>query len=415
MTATPTVTATPTQPPAPIFTNAQFTYDGDGKRVKSVMTTNVGSTTTFFIGVHYEVTGTSITKYYFAGSQRIAMRKNGALYYLLGDHLGSTSIVTDANGVVVSETKYKAWGEVRHQSGVTPTEYGFTGQFSHAADFGLLFYNARWYDVSLGRFAQADTIVPGGIQGLDRYAYVNNSPVNYVDPSGHSYCDSQYAFQEDCSDGNSDILKSQVKIGFGTIKGFNSNGQPEIEALIGGSTLVNDQHTLVTATHVLPGGEKARNDKVPFEFNVPYMFVFDSNGNVHIYSTDGIEVQYADDAAVLVLPFDLSDDYQPATISDDLDAIYEQGGTLTAAYIDGDHRQANNQQTVDVVSLGGPFGNRAVVTNPGGIIGAGDSGGGVFHNGELVGVLSQGNGSPIVLVRGFGITSWDRLFGVQAR
>jgi hypothetical protein len=48
-----------------------------------------------------------------------------------------------------------------------------------------MFYNARWYDSTTGRFAQADTIVPGGVQGLDRYAYVNNSPVNYVDPSGH--------------------------------------------------------------------------------------------------------------------------------------------------------------------------------------------------------------------------------------
>jgi len=52
--------------------------------------------------------------------------------------------------------------------------------------FGLMFYNARWYDPSLGRFAQADTIVPGGVQGLDRYAYANNSPLIYIDPSGHS-------------------------------------------------------------------------------------------------------------------------------------------------------------------------------------------------------------------------------------
>ncbi|MBK6647094.1 MAG: hypothetical protein IPG44_15350 [Anaerolineales bacterium] len=113
------------------------------------------------------------------------MRKDTTLYYLLSDHLGSTSIVTDAAGTVISQTRYKAWGEVRHQSGVTPTEYGFTGQFSHAADFGLMFYNARWYDFSLGRFAQADSIIPPGVQGLDRYAYVNNSPMNYVDPSGH--------------------------------------------------------------------------------------------------------------------------------------------------------------------------------------------------------------------------------------
>ena len=47
------------------------------------------------------------------------------------------------------------------------------------------YYNARWYDSSLGRFAQADTIVPGGVQGYDRYAYTNNNPLNYADPSGH--------------------------------------------------------------------------------------------------------------------------------------------------------------------------------------------------------------------------------------
>jgi RHS repeat-associated protein len=51
--------------------------------------------------------------------------------------------------------------------------------------FGLMFYNARWYDPALGRFAQADTIIPGGVQGLDRYAYANNNPILYTDPSGH--------------------------------------------------------------------------------------------------------------------------------------------------------------------------------------------------------------------------------------
>jgi hypothetical protein len=37
----------------------------------------------------------------------------------------------------------------------------------------------------LGRFAQADSIVPGGVQGLDRYAYVNNAPVQNTDPTGY--------------------------------------------------------------------------------------------------------------------------------------------------------------------------------------------------------------------------------------
>lgn len=50
------------------------------------------------------------------------------------------------------------------------------------------YYNARWYDSSLGRFAQADTIISGGVQGYDRYAYVSNSPLRYTDPTGHMMC-----------------------------------------------------------------------------------------------------------------------------------------------------------------------------------------------------------------------------------
>lgn len=172
-------------PLASIFFGAIFVYDGDGHRVKSVMTTDAGISTTYFVGTHYEVTDGIVTKYYYAGSQRIALRKNGALNFLIGDHLGSTSFVTDASGVVINQTQYKAWGEERYSSGTKQTGYGYTGQYSYAADFGLQFYNARWYDSSLGRFTSADTIVPGGVQGYDRYAYANNNPLNYTDPDGH--------------------------------------------------------------------------------------------------------------------------------------------------------------------------------------------------------------------------------------
>jgi len=138
------------------------------------------------VGNVYEVTGSTVTKYYYAGSQRVAMRKGASLYFLLGDHLGSTSIITNGNGGLYSEMRYKPWGETRYSSGTTPTNYTYTGQYSNMGDFGLMFYNARWYDPSIGRFAQADSIIPGGVQGLDRYAYTNNSPINYTDPSGHN-------------------------------------------------------------------------------------------------------------------------------------------------------------------------------------------------------------------------------------
>ncbi len=74
---------------------------------------------------------------------------------------------------------------MRYNNGELPTRYTYTGQYTHADTFGLLFYNARYYSPALGRFVSADTIIPPGVQGLDRYAYVNNSPIVYKDPSGY--------------------------------------------------------------------------------------------------------------------------------------------------------------------------------------------------------------------------------------
>jgi YD repeat-containing protein len=104
--------------------SASFVYDGDGQRVAQT----INDVTTYFIGNYYEVTNGVVTKYYYAGGQRIALRQNGTLYYLLSDHLGSTTLVTDASGNIVSELRYKPWGETRYNSGSTPTRYQYTGQ-----------------------------------------------------------------------------------------------------------------------------------------------------------------------------------------------------------------------------------------------------------------------------------------------
>ena len=70
----------------------------------------------------------------------------------------------------------------------------YNGQYRLAA-LRLDYYGARWYDPSLGRWAQADSVVPLASQealAWDRYAYTNNNPVRYNDPSGHmisSGCD----------------------------------------------------------------------------------------------------------------------------------------------------------------------------------------------------------------------------------
>jgi RHS repeat-associated protein len=133
--------------------------------------------------------------YYYAGSQRVAVRVTGSanpqengLYYTLGDHLGSTSLVTDTSGNKVGEIRYTPWGETRFEGSNIPSNYKYTGQREEAG-IGLYYFNARWYDAQLGRFAQADPIISSGPRGNDRYAYVKNSPLIYSDPTGNRVCE----------------------------------------------------------------------------------------------------------------------------------------------------------------------------------------------------------------------------------
>ncbi len=145
-------------------------------------------------------------------------------YYYTHDHQGSGSLVTDEAGEEVLRITYDPYGNVDlEHSGIHKD-----GQFSRAAndagfallavrftgqDFdpetGLYYYNARYYDPSLGMFTTPDNLVPfeGGNMNLTahpqqnfdtkkakgqttvldyhRYMYVRGNPVKYTDPSGH--------------------------------------------------------------------------------------------------------------------------------------------------------------------------------------------------------------------------------------
>jgi RHS repeat-associated protein len=90
----------------------------------------------------------------------------------------------DASGTVVGETRYYPTGETRVSTGSMFTDHLYTGQ-QQMADIGLYYYGARFpargvqrrgYSPTLGRFIQADTIVPGmsNPQALNRYSYVLN-------------------------------------------------------------------------------------------------------------------------------------------------------------------------------------------------------------------------------------------------
>jgi len=174
--------------------NASYVYDGGacpersrrGKRVKAT----VGGVTTVYIGNIYERdNGTTVRKYYYAGTVRVALRTGGQTYYLLNDHLTSTAITTNASGARLTELRYYAYGGTRYDAGGQMTIYRYTGQRVETGT-GLYDYGARWYDPAIGRFLAPDSIVPnpGDSQSLNRYMYVLDNPLKYSDPSGHAAC-----------------------------------------------------------------------------------------------------------------------------------------------------------------------------------------------------------------------------------
>jgi hypothetical protein len=75
-----------------------------------------------------------IQKYYAAGAQTIAVRtivgSTNTLQWLISDHLSSTSITATADGTWNSEIRYSAFGEIRYSSGITQTDYRYTGQLN---------------------------------------------------------------------------------------------------------------------------------------------------------------------------------------------------------------------------------------------------------------------------------------------
>ena len=122
--------------------------------------------------------------YYYAGSQRVAVRVQGAptpskkgVFYLHADHLGSASVTANASGNKVGELRYKPYGETRYDWGNPSTDKRYTGQRQEAG-LGLYDYGARFYDPYLNRFISADTIVPspGNPADLNRYSYGYNNP-----------------------------------------------------------------------------------------------------------------------------------------------------------------------------------------------------------------------------------------------
>ncbi len=116
------------------------------------------------------------------------------MYFYHPNHLGSITMITDGAGNPasgpepgVSFVSYEPYGSIIRNDSYGPDifRYKFTGQIEDK-ETGLYYYKARYYEPTLGRFLQADSVVmPTNVNGMNRYMYVDGNPVSYRDPSGH--------------------------------------------------------------------------------------------------------------------------------------------------------------------------------------------------------------------------------------
>jgi RHS repeat-associated protein len=122
--------------------------------------------------------------------------------YFHTDHLGSISVISDTNGLVVERLSYDAWGKRRNPDGsddttgsiTSQTTRGFTGEEELSVS-GLVHLNGRVYDPLLARMTSADPTVtdPMNPQGWNRYSYVGNDPLAFTDPNGFNFFSSFFS------------------------------------------------------------------------------------------------------------------------------------------------------------------------------------------------------------------------------
>ena len=103
------------------------------------------------------------------------------MYYFHTDQIGTPLEMTDAEGQIVWQAKYRAWGAIDAMV-VNEVEQNLRFQGQYFDDETGLHYNTfRYYDPEVGRFTTQDPIGLLGGENLYQYA---PSPVGWVDPWG---------------------------------------------------------------------------------------------------------------------------------------------------------------------------------------------------------------------------------------
>ncbi len=169
---------------------AQYVYDALDQRVEKTGGSNP-TETVYFGGVPVALLNPSSgawTDLIYAGSSMIAEvagTQTAVPVYRLLDHLGSLAVQTNNSGTVTGSNVFLPFGELL--SSTTTDSFQFTGlpqdtenSSDHAWFRNFSYQQGRWMspDPYNGSYDIADP------QSFNRYAYVENNPLAFTDPSG---------------------------------------------------------------------------------------------------------------------------------------------------------------------------------------------------------------------------------------
>ncbi len=108
------------------------------------------------------------------------IKSDGSVRYYQTDALGSIIGLTTEDGQLATVYTYDPFGNVTVSGEPSDNPFQYTGRENDRT--GLYYYRARYYNPELQRFISEDPIRLRG--GINFFSYVENSPINWVDPEG---------------------------------------------------------------------------------------------------------------------------------------------------------------------------------------------------------------------------------------
>ena len=172
-------------------TNAQFTYDHNGLRIKKVVN---GVTTNYTLNdnniVHMMQGSHDLHFFYDAQGKPGMVTYNDVDYFYVYNLQGDVVALIDANGTQVVEYVYDAWGNPISKTGTLAATLGTLNPFRYRGyvydeETGLYYLRSRYYNPIIRKYLNADILLGKQLPlQHNTYSYCVNSPITKVDEDG---------------------------------------------------------------------------------------------------------------------------------------------------------------------------------------------------------------------------------------